>query len=152
SNSDQVLLEHERVPLQSFPYEWPPEMLHAAAALTLDLVEAALTENYLLKDATPYNVLFVNWRPVFVDVLSFERRDTQDPTWLALNQFAQTFLLPLLVNHRYGLRLDQLLTTNRDGLEPSQVARFAGPLQKLSPLFLSLVSVPHWLNRQQPLK
>jgi 2-polyprenyl-3-methyl-5-hydroxy-6-metoxy-1,4-benzoquinol methylase len=152
SDSDQVLLEHERIPLQSFPYEWPPEMLHAAAALTLDLVEAVLTENYLLKDATPYNVLFVNWRPVFVDVLSFERRDTHDPTWLALNQFVQTFLLPLLVNQRYGLRLDQLLTTNRDGLEPSQVARFAGPLQKLSPLFLSLVSVPHWLNKQQPLK
>ena len=151
SGGDQTLLEHERVPVQSFPYEWPAEMLHAAGALTLDLADAALTENYLLKDATPYNVLFVDWRPVFVDVLSFERRDPRDPTWLPFNQFVQTFLLPLLVNKHYGLRLDQLLTLNRDGIEPSQVARLSGRLQKLSPLFLSLVSIPHWLNKQQPL-
>lgn len=148
----QILLEHDRIPVQSFPYEWPPEMLHAAGALTLDLADAALTENYLLKDATPYNVLFVDWHPVFVDVLSFERRDPRDPTWLAFNQFVQTFLLPLLVNKHYGLRLDQLLTMDRDGIEPAQVARLSGGLQKLSPLFLSLVSIPHWLNKQQPLE
>jgi 2-polyprenyl-3-methyl-5-hydroxy-6-metoxy-1,4-benzoquinol methylase len=148
---EQVLLEHERVAVRSFPYEWPPEMLHAAGALTLDLAEACLSENYLLKDATPYNVLFAGWRPVFVDLLSFERRDSHDPTWLPFNQFVQTILLPLLVNKYYGLRLDQLLTVNRDGLEPSQVARLAGPLRKLSPLFLSMVSVPSWLNQKQPL-
>ena len=152
SSSDHVLLEHDRIPVQSFPYEWPPEMLHAAGALTLDLADAALTENYLLKDATPYNVLFVDWRPVFVDVLSFERRDPRDPTWLPFNQFVQTFLLPLLVNKHYGFRLDQLLTMNRDGIEPAQVARLSGRLQKLSPLFLSLVSIPHWLNKKQPLQ
>jgi 2-polyprenyl-3-methyl-5-hydroxy-6-metoxy-1,4-benzoquinol methylase len=61
-------------------------------------------------------------------------------------------LLPLLVNKHFGLRLDQILTVNRDGLEPSQVARLCGPLRKLSPIFLSLVSVPHWLNKRQPLK
>ncbi|HEV7743784.1 MAG TPA: class I SAM-dependent methyltransferase [Pyrinomonadaceae bacterium] len=152
SGDGQVLLEHDRIPVQSFPYEWPPEMLHAAGALTLDLADATLTENYLLKDATPYNVLFVDWRPVFVDVLSFERRDPQDPTWLPFNQFVQTFLLPLLVNKYFGFRLDQLLTMDRDGIEPAQVARLSGRLQKLSPLFLSLVSIPHWLNKQQPMK
>jgi len=151
SDEEQVLFEHERIAVRSFPYEWPPEMLYAAGALTLDLAEASLSENYLLKDATPYNVLFAGWRPVFVDLLSFEQRDSNDPTWLPFNQFVQTILLPLLVNKYYGLRLDQLLTINRDGLEPSQVARLAGPLRKLSPLFLSMVSVPHWLNKKQPL-
>src|SRR5579862_6841338 len=28
------LLEHERIPFPSYPYEWPPEMLSAAGALT----------------------------------------------------------------------------------------------------------------------
>jgi SAM-dependent methyltransferase len=149
---DHILLEHDRIPVPSFPYEWPPEMLHAAGALTLDLADAALTENYLLKDATPYNVLFVGWRPVFVDVLSFEQRDPRDPTWLPFNQFVQTFLLPLLVNKHYGFRLDQLLTIDRDGIEPAQVARLSGRLKKLSPLFFSLVSIPHWLNKKQPLQ
>ncbi|MCM3902254.1 MAG: class I SAM-dependent methyltransferase [Pyrinomonadaceae bacterium] len=151
SHEEQVLVEHERIAVRSFPYEWPPEMLYAAGVLTLDLAEATLSESYLIKDATPYNILFSGWRPVFVDLLSFERRDPNDPTWLPFNQFVQTILLPLLVNKYYGLRLDQLLTVNRDGLEPSQVARLAGPLRKLSPLFLSMVSIPTWLNKKQPL-
>jgi 2-polyprenyl-3-methyl-5-hydroxy-6-metoxy-1,4-benzoquinol methylase len=151
ADDKQILVEHERIAVRSFPYEWPPEMLYAAAVLTLDLADAALAEHYLLKDATPYNVLFAGSRAVFVDLLSFEPHDPRDPTWLAFNQFAQTFLLPLLVNKHYGLRLDQSLMTNRDGLEPEQVARLTGPLRKLSPVFLSLVSVPHWLNKKQPL-
>src|SRR5215217_6668385 len=30
-----VFVEHERIPFASFPYEWTPEMLHAAGGLTL---------------------------------------------------------------------------------------------------------------------
>src|SRR5579871_4568058 len=30
-----ALLEHERIAFPTFPYEWVPEMLHAAAGLTL---------------------------------------------------------------------------------------------------------------------
>lgn len=140
------LAEHERVPFQSFPYEWPPEMLHAAGALTLELAEGGLGEGYSLKDATPYNVLFRGPRPVFVDLLSFEQRDPHDPTWLPLNQFTRTFLLPLLTNKYFGLRLEQLLAGNRDGLEPSEVVRLCGTARKLSPTFLSMVSLPHWLG------
>ena len=32
-----MVLEHERIPFPSFPYEWPPQMLHSAAELTLEL-------------------------------------------------------------------------------------------------------------------
>lgn len=141
-----VVVEHERIAVRSFPYEWPPEMLHAAGTLTLDLAASALTEGYSLKDATPYNVLFRGTRPVFVDLLSFELREPRDPTWLPCNQFVQTVLLPLLVNKYFGLRLDQLLTVHRDGLEPSDVAPLCGLLRKLRPLFLSLVFLPHWLG------
>src|SRR5438094_541615 len=31
-----AVLEHERVPFSSFPYEWAPEMLYEAGRLTLD--------------------------------------------------------------------------------------------------------------------
>ena len=54
----ELVLEHERVAFPSYPYEWPPEMLHAAGRLTLDLALELLNEGYGLKDATPYNVLF----------------------------------------------------------------------------------------------
>jgi 2-polyprenyl-3-methyl-5-hydroxy-6-metoxy-1,4-benzoquinol methylase len=137
-------LEHEWL-FESFPYEWPPEMLHATGALTLDLVEALLAEGLGLKDATPYNVLFRGPEPVFVDVLSFEPRDARNPTWLAYGQFVRTFVLPLLVNRHFALPLDQLLLARRDGLEPSEVYRLCGPLRRLRSPFLTVVSFPTWL-------
>jgi SAM-dependent methyltransferase len=140
-----LVLEHEPVPFKSFHYEWPPEMLHAAADVTLTLAQSLLNEGFGLKDATPYNVLFHGPRPVFVDWLSFEQRDPCDPTWLAYAQFVRTFLLPLLVNKNFHLPLDQMLLANRDGLEPEQVYRMCGPVRRMLPPFLTLVSLPSWL-------
>lgn len=144
-----TFLEHERVPFPSFPYEWPPEMLHAAAALTLDLAEALLEESLGLKDGTPYNVLFLGSRPVFVDVLSVERREPGDATWLPYAQFVRTFLLPVAAAERLGLPLDQSLLGRRDGLEPEDVYRMCGALRKLRSPFLTLVTLPTWLGARQ---
>lgn len=142
-----VILEHERIPFPSFPYEWPPEMLHAAAVLTLDLAQECLQEGFGLKDATPYNVLFRGPAPVFVDVLSFERRHPGDPTWRSYAQFVRTFVVPLLLWKHYGLPLDQLLLARRDGLEPEAVYRMVKAAHKIRPPFLTLVSIPKWLGR-----
>jgi 2-polyprenyl-3-methyl-5-hydroxy-6-metoxy-1,4-benzoquinol methylase len=140
------VFEHERLWFPSYPYEWTPAMLLEAGRLTLDLAEGALAEGFGLKDATPYNVLFRGCQPVFVDVLSFERRNAGDPVWLPCAQFVRTFLLPLLANRRRGVRLADLLSTHRDGLEPQEVYRLCGPLEKLLPPALSLVSLPTWLS------
>ncbi len=121
-------------------------MLHAAAKLTLQLAETLVEEGLGLKDATPYNILFRGPRPVFIDVLSAERRDPSDPTWLAYAQFTRTFLLPLLVNKHFGLSLDKLFTSNRDGLEPEEVYRMCDVWRKLRPSFLMLASLPTWLG------
>ncbi|MBZ5725118.1 MAG: methyltransferase domain-containing protein [Acidobacteriia bacterium] len=145
----EMVVEHERIVFPSFPYEWPPEMLHAAGVHTLDLAQALLPDGLGLKDATPYNVLFRGPDPVFIDVLSFERRVAGDATWLPYAQFVRTFTLPLLANKYYGLALDQVLFARRDGLEPEEVYRWAGPLERLRPPFLSLVSLPAWLGRRQ---
>ncbi len=138
--------EHESISFPSFPYEWPPEMLHAAASLTLDLAEAALEEGFGLKDATPYNILFRGAQPVFVDVLSFERRDPLDSTWMAYAQFVRTFLLPLMANRYFGLPLDRILTGQRDGIEPETMYRWASFWRRLRPPFLGLVTIPKWMS------
>ncbi|MGO9259638.1 MAG: class I SAM-dependent methyltransferase [Bryobacteraceae bacterium] len=145
-SSGRLLLEHERIAFPSFPYEWPPEMLYAAGELTLDLAQSLLAGGLGIKDGTPYNILFRGPDPVFIDVLSFERRQPGDPTWLPYAQFIRTFLLPLLANKHFGLGLDQILTTRRDGLEPEEIYRWSRPLQRLKPPFLSLVSMPTWLG------
>ncbi|MEO8594843.1 MAG: class I SAM-dependent methyltransferase [Candidatus Solibacter sp.] len=142
----QMILEHERIDFPSYPYEWNPEMLYAAGMLTLDLAEALHADGLGLKDGTPYNVLFRGPEPVFIDVLSFERREAGDATWLPYAQFVRTFLLPLLANQVYGLGLDQILTTRRDGLEPEEVYRWSKLSQRLRPPFFGLVSMPTWLG------
>ena len=145
---EKVFAEHERIPFPSFPYEWPPEMLYAAAELTLDMAERLLPESIGLKDATPYNLLYLGAKPIFIDLLSFERRDPGDQTWLPLAQFSRTFLLPLLVNKHFGVRLDQIFIPHRDGLDPEDVIRLCGPLQKVRSPFLTLVTLPARLSRR----
>src|SRR4029077_13230242 len=71
-----------------------------------------------------------------------------DPIWLPEAQFVRTFLLPLLANRRWGLPLADIFTTHRDGLEPEDVYRWCGPLEKFTPRMLSLVSIPTWLSRR----
>jgi SAM-dependent methyltransferase len=144
-DSTGAVYEHERVPFPSYPYEWPAEMLHTAGVLTLDLALKALDEGYGLKDATPYNVLFRGPRPVFVDVLSFERREPRNPAWTAYAQFVRTFLLPLLANRDLGWPLQQTLSGRREGLEPEAVYRSTGALRRLTPPYLTLASLPTWL-------
>jgi SAM-dependent methyltransferase len=146
---DGMAVEHERIPFRSFPYEWPPEMLHAAGELTLDLADRLLPEGLGLKDATPYNVLFRGSTPVHVDLLSFERRDVSDPTWLPFAQFSRTVLLPLLANKHFGIKLNQMLASQRDGIEPKEVYRLCRPWQKLSPPFLTMAALPTWLTPRQ---
>lgn len=141
----EAVYEHERITFPSYPYEWAPEMLHRAGRLTLDLAESVLNEGFGLKDATPYNVLFRGPEPVFVDLLSFERRDPRDPVWKPYAQFARAFLLPLLANKYFGLELKQLFLASRDGLEPEEVYSLSGIIQRLRPPFLTLVSIPTWL-------
>ena len=139
------VFEHERVMFPSYPYEWPAEMLFSAAQLTLDLAIRLFPHGIGLKDGTPYNVLFRGPNAVFVDVLSFERRDPRDATWLPYAQFVRTFLLPLLVAKHFGLQPSAVLFTRRDGLEPEEVYRWLSVAQKLSPSFLSTVVLPSWL-------
>jgi SAM-dependent methyltransferase len=145
----ELVLEHERVPFPSFPYEWPPEMLEAAGRLTLDLAESLLDDGLGIKDATPYNVLFRGAEPVFIDVLSIERRDPRDPLWLPYAQFVRTFLLPLVLHKRFGLPLESLLLGRRDGIEPEEAYRICGPLARMRSPMLTLVTLPTWLGSRR---
>jgi SAM-dependent methyltransferase len=132
-----LLLQHPRVFFPSYPWEWTPSQWIAAGELTLEFCTQLLRDGWILKDATPLNVLFDGTRPIFVDVLSVERRDPRSPLWLAYGQFARTFLLPLAAYKYLGWPLSATLS-RRDGYEPSDlrpyfsgVARWRGPLRSL---------------------
>ncbi len=144
--ADWTVVEHPKIEVPTYPYEWPAEMLHAAGRLTLDIADDLLEAGLGLKDATPYNVLFQGGRPVFVDVASIEVRHPGDSRWLPYAQFLRTFVLPLLAHGRFGVPISQVFLAHRDGLEPESVYGFSSWAQRLSPAFFTAVTLPTWLG------
>lgn len=115
-------LRHERIPVVSYAYEWTFSMLRDAALLQLDVLAAALDEDMILKDATPFNVQWHGIRPVFIDVGSFEQLEKGE-VWVGYRQFLQQFLYPLLLTARVGVSFHPWLRGQPDGLSADQLQR-----------------------------
>jgi SAM-dependent methyltransferase len=147
-SGETLVLRHPRIPIPTYPWEWTPAQWLAAAELTLDLGEDALAAGWILKDATPLNVLFVGARPIFVDILSFERRDPQSSIWLAYGQYVRTFLLPLLMNRLLAWPLS-LSLFKRDGYEPADCYAALGWSDRLSRAALMPITLPAVLDRRK---
>lgn len=137
-----LTLEHPKVFFPSYPNEWVPEMLADAASLTLQLAEEFLHEGMGLKDATPRNILFKGATPIFVDVLSFEKRHPNDATWRPFEQFCKTFLYPLIAHQALGTSLQATFANDFNGILPQDLLRQLHPLQRFHPRYFSLVTVP----------
>jgi len=140
-------LIHPRIAIPTYPWEWTPSQWRAAATLTISLCQESLEDGWILKDATPLNILFVGSRPILVDVLSFVRRDPNSPIWLAHGQFIRTFLLPLVMLRLAGWPLE-LSFFKRDGYEPHEIYRSLSWSQRLSRSALWPISIPTWFDRK----
>jgi hypothetical protein len=117
-----TVVEHPRVGFVSYPYEWPFEMLRAAALLQLELTTRAFEHGYMVKDATPYNIQYVGGRPVFIDVPSFERY-TPGEGWRAYSQFCRLFLNPLYLQAYGAIAFQPWLRSSLEGLDTDLVRR-----------------------------
>jgi SAM-dependent methyltransferase len=147
-DGETLLLIHPRVRIVTYPWEWTAFQWLAAADLTLRLCDEGLGDDWILKDATPLNVLFIGPRPVLVDVLSFEQRDPGSSIWLAYGQYVRTFLLPLLTKKMLRWPLE-LTAFKRDGYEPAELYEAMGWAKRLSPAALWPVTVPALLDRRK---
>lgn len=145
------ILQPELVPFVSYPYEWCFSQLKDAALVTLQIQKTALDLGMTLKDASAYNIQFMDGKPVLIDTLSFEKyREGQ--AWAAYRQFCQHFLAPLaLMSHR-DIRLNQLLRTYIDGV-PLDLASSLLPFRTrftfslLSHIHLHARSQKHFADR-----
>lgn len=108
-------LRPKQVPLISYPYEWCFSQLKDAALATLSIQLAALNAGMSLKDASAYNIQWVDGKPTLIDTLSFERYEEGKP-WVAYRQFCQHFLAPLALMARTDIRLSQLARIHIDGV------------------------------------
>ena len=109
------VIQPERVPFISYPYEWSFSQLKDAALATLSIQRRALKADMSLKDASAYNIQFVRGKPTLIDTLSFEAYKEGQP-WIAYRQFCQHFLAPLALMALKDVRLNQLLRVYIDGV------------------------------------
>lgn len=115
SESAYKIIQPERVPFISYPYEWSFGQLKDAALATLSIQRRALKVGMSLKDASAYNIQFVRGKATLIDTLSFEIYKEGQP-WVAYRQFCQHFLAPLALMALKDVRLNQLLRVYIDGV------------------------------------
>lgn len=139
-------LEHDLLPLITYPYEWSVSMLADAAVLTLDLQIELVQAGFSLKDATPFNVQFLGTRPVFIDLGSLDVPSRFD-VWYALGQFQRLFLYPLLLARYTNWDLRSYFLSNLNGRDPLFMVRAMGRLGRWRPALLLDVTLP-WLLTQ----
>jgi len=109
------IIEAEKIPFISYPYEWCFSQLKAGALLTLKIQKTAMEYEMSLKDASAYNIQFIGTRPVFIDTLSFERY-RQGEAWVAYRQFCRHFLAPLVLMAEVDGRMNRMLSVYLDGI------------------------------------
>jgi len=145
SEEAYLVIEPERIKTISYPYEWSFSQLKDAALLTLKIQKLSLEHGLILKDASAYNIQFLNGSPILIDTLSFEKyRPGQ--TWTAYKQFCQHFLAPLALMSYQDLSLGQMSRLFIDGIDLSLASKL---LPKTSKLNFSLLTHVHLHAKSQ---
>ncbi len=109
------ILKPQQIPFISYPYEWSFSQLKDAAMLTLRVQHEAIKHGFILKDASAFNVQFLDSKPVFIDTLSFDTYEPGRP-WVAYKQFCQHFLAPLALMAFTDIELSKLMISHIDGI------------------------------------
>jgi len=112
SNCYKVLFP-QQIELITYPFEWVFSQWQEMALVFLRINQIALQHGMILKDATPYNFVFVEGKCILLDSLSFRFFKDGDP-WFAYRQFCEEILGPLALmryNDPYLARLQQASLT-----------------------------------------
>ncbi|NDB02646.1 MAG: class I SAM-dependent methyltransferase [Flavobacteriaceae bacterium] len=129
---ERIVLKPDQLDLMTYPYEWSFDQFKQAALLTLKLQNYALERGFSLKDASAYNVTFHKGRAIFIDTLSFDFYQKDQP-WRAYKQFVMHFLSPLVLAHYHGAEVLKMMQNHIDGIPVSLVASLLPKRTKLSP-------------------
>ena len=125
------IIRPEKVGFISYPYEWCFHELRSAALTTLRLARVALDHGMILKDASAYNLQFVDGSWKLIDTLSFEQYEEGEP-WVAYKQFCQHFLAPLALMSFRDQRLNLMSRLFIDGIPLDVAAKLLPPRTKLN--------------------
>ena len=114
-DSYELWIEHSKLPLITYPYEWSFLQLQRAAVFHLDLQIDALKADFQIKDASAFNIQFIGTNPIFIDLPSFTKYKNGEP-WVAYKQFCEMFLAPLVIHAFTGINAQAYFKCNLNGI------------------------------------
>ena len=139
------IIQPKKLNFISYPYEWCFSEFKQAALTTLEIQKISLEYGMTLKDASAYNIQFINGKAIFIDTLSFEKY-TEGQIWTPYKQFCQHFLAPLALMSHTDIRLNQLLRVYVDGIPLDLTSKLLGKGTRFS---FSLLSHIHMHAKSQ---
>lgn len=145
--TDVRWLEHRALYFPCYPHEITALQLYDAAVLTLAVARTAMENGWMIKDASAWNVLFEHGRPVFCDILSFERLDDTG-IWQAYGQFFRHFITPLLLYRSAGVQPSTWFVLHRDGVEPEAARPMLRGWRRWRQPALEAVTLPTLFGRR----
>ena len=140
-------VEHKPLEFVTWPYEWPFSMLKDAALLQLRLLETAVRNGWILKDATPFNIQWKQARPIFIDTPSFVPWSGGE-YWQGYRQFCSMFLTPLLITAHLRIPFQPMLRSCLDGIPPEEAVKYFPGLRRFKRGVLSHVWFPAKAERR----
>jgi ribosomal protein L11 methylase PrmA len=142
-NKDEIILEHEKIPYISYPYEWSFSQLKDAAIFHLDFHLFLLKNNATLIDASAYNIQFIRSKLKFIDLLSIKKYN-EGEHWVAHKQFCQNFLNPLILKSKKGIKFNNWFKGNLEGIETGELNNLLSIFDKFS---YNIFAHVHLLNK-----
>jgi len=139
-NKKFKVLEADKIFPINYPFEWSFSQLRDAAILTLKVQKIAIKYGMTLKDATPYNVQFNGFKPIFIDTLSFNKIVNENYAWVAYKQYCEMFLGPLCLMSYQDPTLNKLLIPFLDGIPLRLTNKILKLKHKVKPsIFVNLI-------------
>jgi len=132
----EIIIEASKIPFINYPYEWSFLQYKHAALLTLKIQKLCLENNFTLKDASAFNITFHEGKPIFIDTLSFDFYQENNP-WLAYKQFIMHFLGPLVLTKYFGQDHLKTLALHLEGISLQKLSNLLPFKSYLSPILLT---------------
>ena len=125
------ILKHKKIPFISYPYEWCFEQLKTAAIFHLELQIFLLKKNFVLKDASAFNIQFIGNKPVFIDFTSIEQY-VEGEYWKGYKQFCENFLNPIILTSKKQVPFNYFFRSNLEGINSKYLSNLLSLSDKFS--------------------
>ena len=122
TNEDVKVFKHKKIDYISYPYEWSFSRLKDAALHHLNLHINLLKNNATLTDAYSYNVQFINYSPIFIDIMSIKEY-SEGEFWTGHKQFCESFLNPLVLKSKLGIDYNNWFKGNLEGIYTGELSK-----------------------------